>query len=184
MSEETVLKAETGKPRDIGTALPVLLVGAGAVILAANLLHIQLIDFLWPGFIIGPGLLMLWPAYKSTPESRSSWSFMAIPGAMAVALGVLLFLMNLVDHFESMAYAWTLVLAAGAQGFAYMKRFEEDEQAAEKAYRFVRTMLLAFMGMATVFELFIFRSLGDWWPVLLIGLGAYLFFKSRRSETQ
>ena len=184
MSEETVLKAETGKPRDIVSAAPALLVGAGVVILAANLLHIHLIDFLWPAFIIGPGLLMLWPAYQSTSESRSSWSFMAIPGAMAVALGVLLFLMNLVDHFESMAYAWTLVLAAGAQGYAYMKRFEENGQAAEKAYRFVRTMLLAFMGLATIFELFIFRSLGDWWPALLIGLGAYMFVKSRRSEAK
>jgi vacuolar-type H+-ATPase subunit I/STV1 len=184
MSEETVLKAETGKPRDVVSAMPLLLVGTGAVILAANLLHIHLIDFLWPSFIIGPGLVMLWPAYQSTPESRSSWSFLAVPGAMAVALGGLLFLMNLVNHFESMAYVWTLVLAAGAQGYAYMKRFEENGQAAEKAYRFVRTMLLAFMGLATIFELFIFRSLGDWWPVLLIGLGIYMFFKSRRSETQ
>lgn len=182
MSEETVLKAETGKARSIVSAAPVLLVGAGAAILLANLLHIHLIDFLWPGFIIGPGLLMLWPAYQSTPESRSSWSFLAIPGAMAVALGVLLFLMNLVDHFESMAYAWTLILAAGAQGYAYMKRFEENGQAAEKAYRFIRTMLLAFMGLATIFELFIFRSLGDWWPVLLIGLGAYMYIKSRRTS--
>lgn len=182
MSDETVLKAETGKPRDLISVAPLLLVGAGVAILLANLFHIHLIDILWPAFVIGPGLLMLWPAYQSTPESRSAWSFLAIPGAMAVALGVLLFLMNLVDHFESMAYAWTLVLAAGAQGYAYMKRFEESGQAADKAYRFVRTMLLAFMGLATVFELFIFRSLGDWWPLLLIGLGAYMYVKSRRSE--
>jgi vacuolar-type H+-ATPase subunit I/STV1 len=184
MSEETVLKAETGKARDLVSTAPLLLVGAGVAILLANLFHIHLIDFLWPAFIIGPGLLMLWPAYRSTPESRSSWSFLAIPGAMSVALGVLLFLMNLVDHFESMAYAWTLVLAAGAQGYAYMKRFAENGQAADKAYRFVRTMLLAFMGLATIFELFIFRSLGDWWPLLLIGLGAYMYIKSRRSETE
>ena len=38
MSEETVLKAETGKPRDLVSVAPLLLVGAGVAILLVNLL--------------------------------------------------------------------------------------------------------------------------------------------------
>jgi len=30
----------------------------------------------------------------------------------------------------------------------------------------------------------IFQSLGAWWPLLLIGVGAYLYLKSKRSETE
>ena len=107
MSEETVLKAEIGK-KGVKPQLPLILIAAGLVLLVVNVFHVDVMGFLWPGFIVGTGLLMLLPAYKSTEEDRSSLSFFAIPGAMIVANGALLFLMNMFYHFESMAYAWTL----------------------------------------------------------------------------
>jgi hypothetical protein len=181
MSDESVLKAEV-KNKDEGTArIAVALVAGGVILLAVNLLEISLMNFFWPMFIIGPGLLMIWPAYQATAENRSRLSFLAVPGAMIVATGVLLFLMNLVDHYESWAYAWTLVLAAGAAGYGYMGRFEETGERQEKVYRFIRTMVLAFMGLAVLFELFVFHSLGAWWPLLIVGLGIYIYFKNKRS---
>ncbi len=184
MSEETVLKSEVNG-RGQSTSWPaLLLIGAGVVLLVTNLLHISLMAFLWPGFIAGLGLLLVWPAYRSTAANQSSLSFLAIPGAMVLAMGALFFLMNLSDHFESMAYSWTLILAAGAAGYAYLKRFEQSGVAQEKAWRFIRTMVLAFMGLATLFELIVFESLGAWWPLLLIGAGAYLYLKSKRSDNE
>jgi hypothetical protein len=44
-------------------------------------------------------------------------------------------------------------------------------------------MALSFMGLATIFEIFVFQSLGGWWPLLLIGLGVYLLVKQNRSST-
>jgi hypothetical protein len=184
MSEETVLKAEV-KNGSTKTSWPaLLLISAGVVLLATNLLHISLMSYLWPGFIAGLGLLLIWPSYKSTAEQQSSLSFLAVPGAILLAMGGLFFLMNLTNHFESMAYSWTLLLAAGAAGYAYLKRFDESGAAREKAHRFIRAMVLAFMGLAMVFELLVFQSLGAWWPILLIGVGFYLYLKNKRSETE
>lgn len=184
MSEETVLKAEVQGKGGNSSWPATLLIGAGLILLVTNLLHISLMHYLWPGFIVGLGLLMLWPSYQSTPERVSRFSFLAVPGAMALSMGGLLFLMNLTNHYESMAYGWTLVLAAGAAGYAYLKRFEESSPAQAKVHRFIRTMVIAFMVLATVFELLIFQSLGAWWPLLLIGVGAYLYLKGKRSESQ
>jgi hypothetical protein len=181
MSEETVLKAEINQKRD-KPLLPVLLIIAGLVLLVVNVFNIHLMGLLWPGFIVGTGLLMMWPGYKSTQEQRSRLSFLAIPGAMTIAMGALLFLMNMFGHYASMSYAWTLVLAAGAAGYIYQRRFDEQDAATEKARSFIRIMILAFMAMAAVFELLIFQSLGGWWPLLVIGLGLYLWVKESRSK--
>lgn len=124
---------------------------------------------------------MLWPAYQATADHRSKLSFLAVPGAMTLATGVLLFLMNTVNHYESWAYAWTLVLAAGAAGYAYMHRYDETGERGEKAYKFIRVMVLTFMALAVFFEVLVFQSLGVWWPLLLIGLGLYVFVKNKRS---
>jgi hypothetical protein len=181
MSEESVLKAEVNK-KDEGTArVAAGLVATGAVLLAANLLDISLMFYFWPMFVVGSGLLLLWPAYHSTSEHRSKIAFLAVPGAMVLATGVLLFLMNLVNHYESWAYAWTLVLAAGAAGYGYMHRFDESSVRADKTHRFIRVMVLAFMALAVVFELLVFQSLGSWWPILLVGLGIYIYVKNKRS---
>jgi len=184
MTDETVLKAEV-KAKGGQVSWPALvLIGAGIVLLTTNLLHISLMAYLWPGFFVGLGALLAWPAYKSTAASQSRLSILAIPGAMLLAMGGLFFLMNLTDHFESMAYSWTLILAAGGAGYAYLKRFDRSGAAQEKAQRFIRTMVLAFMGLATLFELLVFESLGAWWPILLIGVGVYLYLKNQRSETK
>jgi hypothetical protein len=184
MSEETVLKAEVSNSAEKPSKLAGSLIIAGLLLLALNLLDIHLMNYLWPMFILGLGALMVWPAYKSTADEQSKLNFLAVPGAMVLALGVLLFLLNLVNHYESMAYSWTLLLAAGGAGYGYLHRFDESGNKVDKAHRFVRTMVLLFMGLATFFELFIFQSLGAWWPVLIVGLGIYMLVKNKRSETQ
>lgn len=183
MTEDTVLKAETGKRVAKASVPALLLIAGGVILLATNLLHIHLMNYLWPGFFVGTGLLLMWPAYQSTPSQRNSLSFLAVPGAMTIALGVMLFLMNLVNHYESMAYAWTLLLAAGGAGYLYLHRFDASSEARDKAHQFIRKTVLAFMGLATIFELIIFQSLGDWWPLFLVGLGFYLLIKNKRSAT-
>jgi len=183
MSEETVLKAEVQKKKIAGSWPALALIAAGVLILVSKLFGLILMDFMWPGFIIGFGLVLMYPAYMSTAEDRKSLSFFAVPGAMSVALGMLLFMMNLVDHFESMAYSWPLLLAAGAGGYIYQHRFDEGNERKEKAHRFIRLMVLLFMGMAMVFELLIFQSFGNWWPLVIIGLGGYMLVKERRSSS-
>jgi len=179
VSEETVFKAQTGKSRERPPRLAVVLIAAGLGLLAVNIFHIDLMNYLWPAFIVGPGLLMLLPAYKSTYKRDNILNFLAIPGAMIVALGSLMFLMNLVNHFESMAYIWPLVVSAGVVGLMYMERFDPDSTVHENGHRFIRVMVMAFMGSALFFEVLVFNNLGGWWPLFLVGLGVYVIVKNR-----
>ncbi|MFN2254749.1 MAG: hypothetical protein ACK2U6_10945, partial [Candidatus Promineifilaceae bacterium] len=67
MSEETIYKAQEKARLNASTPfLPWLLIGGGIVLLLASMLDIHLMDVLWPLFIAVPGLLLVYPAYKST----------------------------------------------------------------------------------------------------------------------
>jgi hypothetical protein len=179
VSEESVFKAQRGRQFERPSWLAVSLIAAGLGLLAVNIFNIDLMEYLWPAFIVGPGLVLLLPAYKSTSKRDNILNFLAIPGAMMVALGSLMFLMNLVDHFESMAYIWPLVISAGVVGLMYMERFDPDSTVHENGHRFIRVMVMAFMGSALFFEVLVFESLGGWWPMLLVGLGVYVILKNR-----
>lgn len=181
MSEENVLKAELNRSNPTQSRLAGALIIGGIILLALNLLHIHVMVFFWPMFLVGLGALMIWPAIKSTSDHRNQLAFMAVPGAMLVALGGLSFLMMITSHYGSWAYVWPLLLAAGAAGYIYMHRFDDSGNQAEGAHRFIRAMVIIFMVLAVLFELFVFQSLGAWWPLLLIGVGLYLIVKNKRS---
>jgi hypothetical protein len=60
-----------------------------------------------------------------------------------------------------------------------MERFNTESTVHENGHRFIRVMVMAFMGSALFFEVLIFESLGGWWPLLLVGLGMYVILKNR-----
>lgn len=184
MSEEKALKAaEAGRLRvDLQSQWPALLIIAmGSALLAANLFHFHLISVLWPGFIVAPGLMLLWPAYAATRDRHDSLVYLAVPGAITTAVGLLLFVMNLTHHFEAWAYSWALIPVAAMAGLMYAKRFDTGSRVHETGYRFNRFMLLVFMGLAVLFEIVIFGHFSPWLSLGLIGYGLYLLVKDQRN---
>lgn len=185
MSKESILKVEEATKLQHRQALPAYgVIGIGVALLITNLFGFPLINVLWPGFIIAPGLMLLWPTYKATPEQPSRVSFLAVPGAMAVTVGMLLFVMNITRYFEAMAYSWPLVLAAAAWGMMYIHRFEPEHSVHHNGYNFMRLMLLLAMGFAVFFELIIFGSFNPLLPLGIIAFGVYLLVKERRAAVQ
>lgn len=180
MSDETVYKAQMKGHKSAPPKLALILIGGGLFLLAANLFPFAVFNLIWPLFIIGPGLLLLWPAYKATPEAPRSLAFLAVPGAFLVVLGVMLATMSISGHWQSWAYAWTLLPAAAIGGASYMKRYDESSRIHKSGHRAIRVLVIAFMGLAALFELFVFTGMGEWWPLLLIGTGIYLFVKQRK----
>lgn len=175
MSKETALKVEEAKKLQQKETWPAFgVISIGVVLLIANLFGFPLINILWPGFVLIPGLLLLWPAYNSTPEQQSRLFFFAVPGAIMVTVGTLLFIMNLTDHFEAWAYSWPLLLAAVGWALMYIKRFEPAHPVHQKGYNFMRLMVLMAMGFAVFFELIIFGSFNPLLPLAVIGYGVYL----------
>jgi hypothetical protein len=45
----------------------------------------------------------------------------------------------------------------------------------------MRALILTVMVLAVFFELFIYRGLGAWWPLMLVAAGAYLWLRGKRS---
>lgn len=182
MSEETVYKAEEAAKLDVHASQPAyVLIGVGITLLLAYLFNFHLLDILWPGFVIGPGLLLMWPAYKSTADNQSKLAFLAVPGAMIVTTGVLLFAMNLTDHFEAWAYSWPLVIAAAAAGVMYVTRYDDNDPLQARGYKFMRVMTLFFIGLAIFFEIIIFENFNPLMSLGMIGLGVYLLLRNRRA---
>ena len=183
MSEESILKVEEANKLQRRQALPAYgVIAIGAALLVANLFGFALIDVLWPGFVLAPGLMLLWPAYNSTPDRSSRLSFLAVPGAMMITVGTLLFIMNLTGYFEAWAYSWPLVLGSVAWGLMYMRRYELEHRVHHSGYNFLRLMVLLAMGFAVFFELIIFGSFNPLLPLGIIGFGVYLLVKERRAE--
>jgi hypothetical protein len=184
VSEEKTLKAaEAGRVSvDFQSQWPALLVIAlGSALLVANLFHFHLINVLWPGFIIVPGLMLLWPASVATRDRYDNLVYLAVPGAVITTVGLLLFAMNLTRHYEAWAYSWALIPVAAVAGFMYAKRFDTSSRVHKLGYRFNRFMLLAFMGFAVLFEVVIFGHFTPWLPLGLIAYGLYLLVKDRRN---
>ena len=182
MSEETVYKAEEATKLNVQSSLPAFaLIGVGAALLLAYLFNVRLMDFFWPGFVIAPGLLLMWPAYKSTAGEQSKFAFLAVPGAMIATTGVLLFAMNLTNHFEAWAYCWPLLIASAAGGVMYVTRYDDNVRLQERGHKFIRVMSMAFIGLAFFFEIIVFENFNPLMSLGLIGFGVYLLLRSKRA---
>lgn len=181
MSEETIFKAqEKIKLNSKSSLLPWILIGVGVVMLLASMLDVHLIDYLWPGFIIVPGLLLMYPSYKSTAEEQSGWSFLAVPGAIFLATGALSFVMNLFNHFEAWAYTWPLIPAAIAAGVLYITRFDGNERLERRAHKFIRLMAMLTVGLAFFFEIIVYENFNPLMALGLIVFGLYLLLQERK----
>jgi len=166
-------------------ALGAMLIIVGGLILLGQLFRINIWGFLWPFFIIIPGALIY---SLGLVKGGSSGEGAIIPGSIITMVGVLLLYQNTFNHFESWAYAWALVaptsIGLGQMFFGLLK----DRNALVKSgTRLATTGIVIFLVGAIFFELIIGISgfgLSRWglgrfvWPILLIGLGILLLFRS------
>lgn len=155
-------------------------IGFGVFLLLSQVIGFHLIDLLWPGFVIAPGVLLLMPAHHSTEQHQSRAAFLAVPGAMIATAGLLLFAMNVTDHFEAWAYSWTLLVAAVPAALMYIRRFDPTDRIHQSGYKMIRTMFYLFLGFAIFFEIIIFENFNPVLPILMIVFGIYLLRKQRR----
>lgn len=179
--DETVLKVEETKKLRVRDSWPAwLLIGAGVILLLAQLFDVSLMTFFWPAFVIAPGLLLMWPAANMTAERMHPLAFLAVPGAIITSTGLLLFAMNITNHFEAWAYSWPLVAAAVAGSLMYIKRFDPEDGVHQGGQNFVRVMVIAFMVLAVFFELVVFATVNLPLSVVLIAAGIFLLARGRR----
>ena len=89
-----------------------LLVLIGAVLLLGQFVKIDVGHYGWPFFVIAPGVAVLFVALTARGALGEG---LAILGSIITVTGLILLYQNATDHFESWAYAWTLIFP-GAVG--------------------------------------------------------------------
>jgi len=163
-----------------GVGLGVALIAVGVLLMVGLSLGVQLGHYLWPLFILGPGLALLLLGLLA--DVGKGGVALAIIGSIMGALGTLLLYQTITGHWESWAYAWSLVaptsVGFGMASFGAIKR--QDELV--RAGRTVMTVGLALFAVgAVLFELIIgisgFGLGGFGWPILLIGAGLFMLVR-------
>lgn len=134
---------------------------------------------IWPFFIIGAGALFFVGMFSGGKSAAG----LAIPGSILVAIGGMLFLQNLFDHWESWAYGWTVILMAVGVGIYIMGRYTENPGQRASGLSLLKVGAVLFVIFAGFFEM-LFNSFSFsrfLFPAALILFGAYLILGRSRS---
>jgi hypothetical protein len=152
-----------------------LLVIIGAVVLLTRVADVTFDADAWPLWIIVPGLAMLLASFAVPPRGGLG---LAVPGAIIATVGLVLWVQEANDAYETWAYAWALVAptAAGAGTMLY-GLVKGDSELAGDGFRTTLVGLALFGGFALFFEGVLglsgepIANLDEVLPYALIGLG-------------
>ncbi|MDX2004576.1 MAG: hypothetical protein SFU83_04795 [Meiothermus sp.] len=159
----------------------------GIILVALGVLFFvgQFADFgsvAWPFFIIAPGLgLLVWALVGGRGAAG-----LAIPGSIVTTIGLILFTQNLFGRFESWAYAWALLIAAGGFGTFLMGVLTDHSANKDRGWNSMLAGLGLFVVFGAFFELFIFNQsiLGNYLvPVALIAAGIWLIARQQSQKS-
>ena len=167
-----------------GLVLGGLLILLGAFFLfgqfVGQIFHIDLGQYVWPFFIIVPGIVLL---VLSIAVDKKAGEALGILGGMVSMTGLLLFTMNVTGLWASWAYAWALAVPTGAGlGLALYGLLRSEPDARRRGLQLAGTGLGIFVVAGLFFELVIGINgfgLGRYgWPLLLIGLGCIVLVRN------
>lgn len=159
----------------VTSIMGMLLLAVGVGFLIMQVLGLNVINFLWPFFVILPGVLFFVGMVMGGKRTGS----LAIPGSIVTMVGLILLYQNTFNHFESWAYAWALVFptAVGA-GLAVFGAWSDIPRLVRQGLRWASVGLVLFLVGGFFFELVINISGSAFnrviWPLLLIAFGVYL----------
>ena len=128
----------------------------------------------WPFFLVGIGALFFVGMFSGGKSAAG----LAIPGSILSVIGLMLFLQNIFDHWESWAYGWTVILMAVGLGIFIMGWYTENVGQRQSGLRVLKIGAILFVIFGGVFEM-IFNSFAIsrfLFPLALILLGIYLVF--------
>ncbi len=174
--QQTVGQRPLTAPAVVGIAL----IAIGGLVLATRAAGIDLFDSIgawgWPAFIIVPGLFLL--GLSLVPTRPSGVGF-ATAGAIVTAIGILLAYQSRTGHWESWAYAWTLLPTAAGVALVAYGLYAGQRGMVRSGLWMAGIAGALFAAGAWYFErLFAGDVTGldpaTWWPVVLIGIGAVI----------
>jgi hypothetical protein len=152
----------------------VILVAFGVMLLAGTVAGLNPWAFMWPYFIIVPGLLCLAGAFTH----GTAGAVLAVVGSVLTTIGFILFYQNVFGYFQSWAYAWLLVCpTAIGVGLLIHGRIARRRNVMRLGARLAGIGLALFLLVGMCFEVAVFSHgslIRFGGPALLIVLGIAL----------
>lgn len=148
----------------------IVLVLAGGVFLADQLLPLNLMQTFWPLLIVLFGLTFLVAMLFAGKRGAG----LAIPGTIITALGVLLFVQNTFDLWITWAYAWALLISAVGLGLLIMNSYLNRVGLRRAAGLLIGIGLTLFVIFGMFFEIILNISGTDLYSGLFLGIGLIL----------
>jgi hypothetical protein len=152
----------------------------GILFLIGELFNIHIGEFIWPFFIMGPGVFLFLLSLMFDDDTGKGLSAV---GGLVTMVGLVLFVQNVTGHWASWAYAWALVAptSLGLGMFAY-GLLKGNAEVRKEGWDVAKVGLGIFVVAAIFFELIV--GLGGFglgrfgWPLLLIALGVFFLFRN------
>lgn len=169
------------KNRHIGSFTGgVILIAFGLLALASQLFRgINFWGTFWPLIFIGIGVVF----FAGMFASGRSGGGLAIPGSIFTGIGLLMFLQNVTNYWQSWAYGWTVIVMSVGVGIFIAGWWSESESQRRAGTRVFTIGLILFVIFGAFFEM-IFQTSGlaqIVFPLALVALGVYLIFTRGRN---
>lgn len=185
MTTESVYKTHNKPIARVLNRPGIALIVAGSAFLALTLSGVSIFSLIAPLlFVSGAGFLMMMPANRmESSDDQSGWALLAAPGAAMIALGSIIFVLDVINHDEAFSYLWTVIVISFIAGLMHARRFNPSHSIHERGRQAIRVLGMIGLGMGVIFELFVFETFGRWWPMILIGYGLYLLVSRRKATS-
>lgn len=167
---------ETKKSRSLSLFFGGVLMFIGIITLLGNIFYrINFWSYAWPLLVMAGGGVFF--AFMASGGKDSAP--LAIPGTIIGGIGLMMFLQNLTDHWESWAYGWTVIIMLVGLGIFIMGVWGERPEQKKSGLGVLKVGAILFVIFGSFFELlFSGRSFfGYLFPTLLILLGLYLVIR-------
>ena len=156
----------------MGTVITVLVMNLAAFIPAGYGLVLP-VPALVLGLVVNPllfgGLLLFIGLLTNTPG-------MAVPACIVGGIGGLLYYQNLTGHWESWSYAWALIPGFVGVGILLSGLLGEGKKPVREGLNLIMVSMVMFAVFGSFFGAL--GMVGNYWPVLLIVLGAFIMVRS------
>jgi hypothetical protein len=150
-----------------------VLVVFGALALVAELTKsFSFWSTFWPFILVGIGVIF----FVGMFAGGKSTAGLAIPGAVFVGIGLMMFIQNLTSHWESWSYAWTVIIMFVGVGITIMGMWARDEHQRRAGLRVLNIGVVMFVIFGAFFEMMFNNApyAQIFFPIALIALGGYL----------
>jgi len=168
-------------------AIAVAIIATGIMFLISNVFSVDLFIFEggWPFFVILPGLLMLAIAVSGDKRAAS----LVFPGAIVTGTGLILFVQNLTNYWESWAYVWALYPVFVGLSLIFYGNRTDNPNSVKSGRNLVVIGVVLLAAFGVFFELILFRGVEGRMvnvvvAALMIAGGGFMLLRARRAQPE